>query len=1001
MLRKTTSIIYFTLMLMIASHQLILAAGSIRGTVTDATTGEPLFGANVIIAGTSLGAATDFDGEYRIHNVAAGTFTLKASYIGYEPITESVTLAEGVNLQFDIKLKNVTVSTDDVIITAQAQGQNAAINQQLSSDNIVNVVSSSRIQELPDANAAESIGRLPGISLVREGGQATKVVIRGLSPQYSQITMNGVPIPSNESGSNNDKFGGGRGIDMRMISSSSLDGIEVFKTSSPNMDAAVLGGTVNLGIRKASKSISGESILPAYMPAMSLLVQGGYKDLTSEYNNYKIDLGLEKRFLDNKLGVFVQGIMQQQNLTSNSLDANYGQYQKTVNPDSLYLDHLNLYFNPRTEKRYNGTVTIDYEIPNGSITLTNIFSQSKSESNYFRQEYGLERGNNDIHYYVDESPNELNLITNILNYNQKTSFVDIDATFSHSYSENISPDSWNLQFEQLSAGTNQINDRLSPVKIAELAHERVNFDDMNLRRINTSDRFTKQRELRGAVDFTKDFSIADFLSLQLKAGGMYAYTDRSYDYNEGNGSIVFGPIGDLIAKEYPWLTSEYGISSSTNANMFLTPFLDPDMNIGTYLNGDYAFSNKLNLDYMRRVKEIIVDYGNNLDAAPTGGFGTWVPNMYGNQARDYSGQEDRSAGYLMGTFKMGQSVSFMAGARYQNLTTAYSANRFYNASSSNPYPQELPHRDTTVTKSHGYLLPAFNIKFDPLPWLSLRGSYTNTLAYPNFRDIIPIIDVYSGSVDWNNVNLKPARSENFDLQLSVYNNEMGLFTVGGFLKRIDDFVFWQDGYVNDPEEFEGLHDVSGLPNLNVKGYRVRTYYNNPNIVELWGFEADWQTHFWYLPGPLSGLVLNVNYTHNSSEAKYPISEVGNTGFPLFQPTYKDTTYTDALIDQPDDIVNVSLGWDYEGFSVLFSMIYQSSIFNRTNFWNALRTDKDEYLRLDIAARQKLPWYNMEVFLNLNNLNGANDIYLMRGNGFKDTDESYGLTAELGIRTSFR
>jgi outer membrane receptor protein involved in Fe transport len=267
---------------------------------------------------------------------------------------------------------------------------------------------------------------------------------------------------------------------------------------------------------------------------------------------------------------------------------------------------------------------------------------------------------------------------------------------------------------------------------------------------------------------------------------------------------------------------------------------------------------------------------------------------------------------------------------------------------------------------------------------------------------VPIIQVFSGGprVTWNNVNLKPIQSENFDLQLSVYNNELGLFTFGGFLKYMDDFVFFEDSYINDPTEYEGLHDVALYPNLNVKGYRVRAYYNNPNQVELWGIESDWQTHFWYLPGPLSGLVLNVNYTHNFSKAKYPRTIVGNSGPPLFQTTYTDTTYVDALINMPDDIINISLGWDFRGFSVLVSAIYQSAIFNNTHFYNSRRSDKAEYLRLDIAARQKLPWYNIEVFMNLNNLNGENDTYLLRGNNFPDDDESYGLTAQLGFRVNF-
>ncbi len=282
------------------------------------------------------------------------SYTLKVSYIGYEPKTIQLTLKENEHLEENIQLEGVAVATGEVVVTAQASGQNAAINQQLASSNIVNVVSSARIQELPDANAAESIGRLPGISLIRSGGQATQVVIRGISPQYNQITIAGVPIPSNESGRqiNSDdplgsRVGGGRGVDMRMISSSSLAGIEVYKTNTPDMDADVLGGTVNLGIRKASKGISERPLGLSYLPGISISAQGGYTNLTSEYNNYKFDLSLERRFLDERFGVFVQGIVQQQNFTSDHLDATYSQPNSVTNPGYLPLTDLNLYFTPR------------------------------------------------------------------------------------------------------------------------------------------------------------------------------------------------------------------------------------------------------------------------------------------------------------------------------------------------------------------------------------------------------------------------------------------------------------------------------------------------------------------------------------------------------------------------------------------------------------------------------------------------------------------------------
>ena len=1006
------STVFLVILTILFSSQFIWGAARISGKVTDSSTGEPLFGANLVLEGTSIGSATNAEGNYLIQDVPAGAYTLKISYIGYESKTFQIALKENEHLEENIQLDAVAVATGEVVVTAQASGQNAAINQQLASNNIVNVVSSARIQELPDANAAESIGRLPGISLIRSGGQATQVVIRGISPQYNEITIAGVPIPANESSRQIDSrdnlgsnLGGGRGVDMRMISSSSLAGIEVYKTNTPDMDAAVLGGTVNLGIRKASKGISERPLGVSYLPGISFEAQGGFTNLTSEYNNYKFDLSLERRFSDERFGVFVQGVIQQQNFTSDHLDANYTQIAKTINPDSLALTDLNLYFTPRVEKRYNATATFDYDLTNGNLALMNIFSQSKSTTNWWRQQYGLQRGGNNIHYFVNNNPTELNLITNILSYNQKTSLVNINATVSHAYSENIAPDYWELQFEQLSVGTDKIDEKIAPVQIAEQAHKLVDMNQLNLRRVNTSTNFTKDRVLRGAIDLSRDFNIADFLSLELKAGGMYSYTDRSHNHDDGNGSIFFGSLGQDIVNAYPWLGDEpWNIGGEALARIYLTPFLDPSINIGTYINGDYTFDNKVGLDYMKNIKRIIVDYGFSLDAAPTGGAGAWVPSMFGNIASDYSGTEDRSAGYLMGTFHFGQMVSVMAGARYQNLTTNYQANRVYIASVTNPYPQQIPHIDTTVKKTHGYWLPDVNVKFSPLPWLSIRGAYTKTLAYPDFRQILPIIDVYSGtaSVTWNNVDLKPARSENYDLQLSVYNNAVGLFTFGGFRKNIYDFIFFQgDVHISDVKRYPGLFNVPQYPDLNLKAYSLDTYYNNPNRVELWGIESDWQTHFWYLPGVLSGLVLNVNYTHVFSKAKYPLTIVGNTGYPLFQPTYTDTTYEDKLINQPDNIVNVSLGWDYKDFSILASLIYQSAIFNSTNFWNALRTDKAEYTRIDLAARQKLPWYGIEVFMNINNLNGANDTYIVRGNGFKDTNELYGLTAQLGFRVNFQ
>jgi hypothetical protein len=82
------------------------------------------------------------------------------------------------------------------------------------------------------------------------------------------------------------------------------------------------------------------------------------------------------------------------------------------------------------------------------------------------------------------------------------------------------------------------------------------------------------------------------------------------------------------------------------------------------------------------------------------------------------------------------------------------------------------------------------------------------------------------------------------------------------------------------------------------------------------------------------------------------------------------------------------------------MIYQSNVFNHTDFWWTLRSDKAEYLRWDIAVKQGLPWTDLELYLDINNMNKEADIYTIRKNGFPTAENNYGLTADLGIRWRF-
>jgi hypothetical protein len=163
----------------------------INGKVTDAATGEVLPGVNILVEGTLTGTISEVDGRYTVL-VNGPETVLVFSFIGY--VSQKVTV--GTQGSIDVVLSPEVQTLGEVVITAQGRGQKQAVQQQINSNTIKNVVAPDRLQENPDANATEAIGRLPGISVIRSGGEGTGLVIRGLEPRYASVSLNGIQMAS-------------------------------------------------------------------------------------------------------------------------------------------------------------------------------------------------------------------------------------------------------------------------------------------------------------------------------------------------------------------------------------------------------------------------------------------------------------------------------------------------------------------------------------------------------------------------------------------------------------------------------------------------------------------------------------------------------------------------------------------------------------------------------------------------------------------------------------
>ena len=128
---------------------------------------------------------------------------------------------------------------------ARSRGEADQINRARTADNIVQVLSAEVITSLPNANVADALGRLPSVTLERDEGEGKYVQIRGTEPRLSNLTIDGVNVPSPESGV--------RQIKLDTLASDLVESIEINKTLQANMDADGIGGSVNIRTKTAGE----------------------------------------------------------------------------------------------------------------------------------------------------------------------------------------------------------------------------------------------------------------------------------------------------------------------------------------------------------------------------------------------------------------------------------------------------------------------------------------------------------------------------------------------------------------------------------------------------------------------------------------------------------------------------------------------------------------------------------------------------------------------------
>ena len=980
------------------------ASGTVSGKVTDTSTGKILPWANITIVGTNMAAASDEDGNYHIPNVPPGTYTLRASYLGYGESDQPLVLTfdESSIINFELSYGEV-LEGEEVIVTSQASGELSAINQQLRSNTITNIVDETKIKELPDANAAESVGRLPGVAIKRSGGEATQVSIRGLSPKFNMVTVNGVPVPA--TGAND------RSVDLSLISSNMLNGIEVIKAALPDKEANSFGGTIDFKLREAKPEAS-----------FDVALKGGYSQYRDIYGNYDYDISYSNRFFRKRLGIVASLHSEEYDRSADKFSGSYTQTE-SIDPTKgrvRKVSGIGLVEENVTRRRNGGVLFLDFELPKGKITANSFYNQKDNNGIYNIRSINSDAG----HQYWDTNvgKSSSSILTNILALDQDFSWIKYDATIAQTSSKYKQPE--NFRWRAIMEGgvmtaipdENTHPDSLPgmvsldrPIKLSHIWVDKLDREE-NRRSVN--------------LNIEAPFWLGRNISGSIKTGAKISWLDRFNDQEQnGRGGLQYGSIqGTQITINDHWgqidsLLPDYDLATIIEETGYIPiDSVANRFNRDDFLEGIYNLEYVFDSEMMQRLTEAYIRTKDVFDDSATVINDSFFRNdAIGSKGFDYSGEEVYQAGYVMGTFHLGKKLTFIPGVRWEGFESKYQGQRFREiiAAWQNLDPVEL--EDLEEKRENEYWLPMVHLQYKPLDWLKIRIARTETVSRPDYYYYAPIthINGYDTYIQAANSQIRPARATNYDLSVSVYQNKVGLLTVSPFHKKIDENII-PVSFQLHPDIQEEIPEGLNIP-LSWYSQRptVSTHINNPNSATYSGVEFSWSSNLWYLPSVFKGLVLGFNYTYIESSTEYQgykVVESDSIKNIIIRPgleiieyykTLVDTSRVGRMLDQPTHVGNITLGYDYKGFSVRFTYLYQSDISTFIHSVNPLfDTFSSDYSRMDMQIKQRIT-PNIEIYGNYRNMSKTADRSYRSNSTFNPSYmEFYGSTMDIGIRYRF-
>ncbi len=776
--------------------------GSVIGTVKDAA-GAVLQGAQVALQPTATTVATNAQGDFQIPDVKPGTYTVTISYVGFSSSTSTLVVTPGAPTTLNATL-TVSSSNQQVIVNADLVGDAIAINEQRTSANILNVMTDTQIQSLPNQNVADAIGRLPGVTLQRNEGEGQYVQIRGTEPRLSNTTIDGVVVPGPDPQV--------RQVDLDTIPAGLVGSIAINKTLSASQDGDAIGGSVDLRIKQATTD----------RPTLSITGIGGNTPIAGGRQSFTINSVAGMRFGPNTAQGKRFGVMlgYSYDVNERGIDDVEPVPDLDDNGDTTF-DKLYIQQYLYDRSRYGFAGAVDYKLAeNSDLYVHGLFSNFRDFGQKFA--YQLKDGGKAAYHTSVRRPN-LQIADLAIGGNQvfNHSFVHYQIAASHSRFGGAAGNP-GAAFSSGAGKDCAFDAADSPSQYRP--HYTCDTPDNPI--------FDPSQYSLDTIDLT--FGQATQLNLQAGAS-----MGLNYHLGGHASTIEFGGQFRNEHKGQDAYSPEYDSNNGTAMTQYLGTFTNPKFYGGSYHLGPVTSFGLITGDLATNAANFTLDEGT---------------THLQSDAANYNLQERVGAGYIMNTIEFGR-FHLQTGLRLEGTATSNTGYLVVNDSDGN-YVSTTP---TTGSGSYVNPMPSVQLRYKIDQDSDIRAVYGRGISRPDPYQLVPYITEDQSTTPYTiaigNTGLVAEHANDYDVLYERYFKSVGMLEAGYFFKQITKPIYAQQSIIPD----------TGSPLSGPYAGDLVLQEVNGDHAYVSGFEVAYQQHLNYLPGPLSGARIIANFAYTASK----------------------------------------------------------------------------------------------------------------------------------------